>query len=385
MTTTKQAEFQRWNDWTDPDFFAEERQTEQRFLPLFIRQLIPARLQKTKLTLTGWMLIIVALGIGSAAYNTASNILFMTLSLMLSSLVLSGILSFINFRKLEWNLIAPKHLQVGEVGVAELELINKKSVFPTMSICFRVGLSEQTKESNLYMSRALPAGESSRLEWTFQPERRGACQIRLHGVGSKFPFGFLDKSFGSTQEQLVLVWPAPVDYHFSPTAAGRRYLSGTSRRAAGAGSDLLNIREYVQGDPPRLIHWKASARLNKLMIRQLAQEGESGFHIKLDPDHRSWSGLQFEHLCSAVCSLADDLFHLGRLESVAIIGEDRMLIRSMRDLHSFFDSLATLSLSATENISREENSVQNQVTFRPLGESGVGIYVDEIQVGQADD
>lgn len=385
MTTNKQAEFKRWNDWTDPDFFAEERQTEQRFLPLFIRQLIPARLQKTKLTITGWMLIIVALGIGSAAYNTASNILFMTLSLMLSSLVLSGILSLINFRKLEWTLIAPKHLQVGEVGAAELELVNNKKVFPTMSICFRVGISEQAKETNLYMSRALPAGESSRLEWTFLPEQRGACRISLHGVGSKFPFGFLDKSFGSTQEQQVLVWPAPVDYQFSPTAAGRRYLSGTSRRASGIGSDLLNIREYVQGDPPRLIHWKATARLNKLMIRQLAQEGEGGFHLKLDPDRHSWSGPQFEHLCSTVCSLADDLFHLGRLDSVVIVGEARMLIRSIRDLHNFFDLLATLSPVSTEKVGREENSLQNQVTFRPLGESGVGIYVDEAQVGQADD
>lgn len=385
MTATKQAEFQRWNDWTDPDFFAEERQTEQRFLPLFIRQLIPARLQKTKLTMTGWMLIIVALGIGSAAYNTASNILFMTLSLMLSSLVLSGILSFINFRKLEWTLIAPKHLQVGEVGAAELKLTNKKSVFPTMSICFRVGISDHAEQTDLYMTRALPAGQSSCLEWTFQPKQRGACQIRLHGVGSKFPFGFLDKSFGSAQEERVLVWPAPVDYHFSPTAAGRRYLSGISRRASGIGSDLLNIRDYAQGDAPRLIHWKATARLNKLMIRQLAQEGEGGFHIKLDPGRDSWSGLQFEHLCSTVCSLADDLFHLGRLDSVAIAGEERMLIRSMRDLHNFFDSLATLRPSPTNNVSWDETGVQNKVSFRPLGESGVGIYVDEIQVGQADD
>ena len=118
MTTIKQAEFRNWNDWTDPDFFAEGRQSERRFLPLFVRQLLPARIQKTKLTMTGWMLIIVAMGIGTAAYNTASNILFMTLSLMLSSLVLSGILSLINFKKLRWTLKAPKHLQVGEVGVA---------------------------------------------------------------------------------------------------------------------------------------------------------------------------------------------------------------------------------------------------------------------------
>ncbi|PXA04511.1 hypothetical protein DDZ13_04870 [Coraliomargarita sinensis] len=385
MTTSKQAEFRSWNDWTDPDFFEEGRQTERRFIPLFIRQIIPLRFQRTKLTLTGWMLIFVAMGIGSAAYNTASNILFMTLSLMLSSLVLSGILSLINFKKLKWNLKAPAHLQVGEVGAAEIELENLKSVFPSMSICFRVGSSENTKDTSLYMPSALPAGATTRLEWTFKPLRRGPCQINLHGVGSKFPFGFLDKSFGETQEHSVLVWPARVDYHFSPEAKGRRYLSGVSRRASGLGSDLLNIREYVPGDPPRLIHWKATARVNKLMVRQVAQEGEGGFHLVVDPDGNLWSGEQFERLCSVVCSLSDDLFHAGRLDSVCVAGEERTLVRSMRDLHGFFDRLAVLSPMSAPGAGGYENGPKNRITFRPQGEGGIAIYVDDLQVGQADD
>jgi hypothetical protein len=94
------TELRRWHDWTDPDFFMEGRQRERRLVPLFLRQVLPKQHQRTKLTLTGWMLIIVSMGIGSAAYNTASNILFMTLSLLLSSLILSGILSLINFKKL---------------------------------------------------------------------------------------------------------------------------------------------------------------------------------------------------------------------------------------------------------------------------------------------
>lgn len=345
---------------------------------------MPVRLQRTKLTLTGWMLIVVAMGIGSAAYNTASNILFMTLSLMLSSLVLSGILSLINFKKLRWHLKAPEHLQVGEVGVAEIELENKKSVFPSMSLCFRVGGSEQVAATSLYMSSALPAGASTRLEWTFKPQRRGSCQLNLHGVGSKFPFGFIDKSFVETQEYRVLVWPARVDYQFTPDAVGRRYFSGISRRSSGLGSDLLKIRDYVAGDAPRLIHWKATARLNKLMVRQLAQEGEGGFHLVIDPDARLWSGERFEQLCSVVCSLSDDLFYAGRLDSVRVAGEERILVRSMRNLHAFFDRLATLSPVEQATNSRRGDAPENRITFKPLGEGGIAIYVDELQVGQTD-
>ena len=157
MTLNKQAEHRNWHDWTDPDFFAEGRQSERRFLPLFLRQIFPANFQKTKLTTTGWMLIMVSMGIGLAAYNTASNILFMTLSLMLSCLILSGILSLINFKKLNWHLKVPAHLQVGEVGAAEINLENQKKIFPTMSICFRVGHSESKDLKALYMPSSLPA------------------------------------------------------------------------------------------------------------------------------------------------------------------------------------------------------------------------------------
>ena len=121
-----QIEMRHWHDWTDPDFFMEGRQRERRLIPLFLRQIMPKKMQRTKLTLTGWMLIIVAMGIGSAAYNTTSNILFMTLSLLLSSLVLSGILAQVNFRKLSWSLKAPEHLQLVRLGSQRsfLKMIN---------------------------------------------------------------------------------------------------------------------------------------------------------------------------------------------------------------------------------------------------------------------
>ncbi len=380
-----QIEMRRWHDWTDPDFFMEGRQRERRLVPLFLRQILPKQLQKTKLTLTGWMLIIVALGIGSAAYNTSSNILFMTLSLLLSSLVLSGILSLINFQKLNWTLQTPEHLQVGEVGMAEVALQNSKRIFPSMSIVFQVGSSAEMAGRRLYLKHAVSAGESASLEWTFVPERRGRFDVYLHGVESKFPFGFLLKGMGDTVEESVLVWPARVDFIFNPFADGRRFQTGVSKRKAGAGSDLLNLRNYERGDPPRLIHWKATARLNKLMIRQLAQEGESGFHLWLDIYGLEWNATQFETLCSAACALAEDLFHAGRLETVRVGQENPIAVRGLRELHEFFDQLAGLEypLRRTEVTDVQEIERRNLITFKPRGESGVSIYVKGTQAGQA--
>ncbi|MGJ8639053.1 MAG: DUF58 domain-containing protein [Opitutaceae bacterium] len=376
-------ELKGWHDWTNPDFFQNTRGQEQRIIPLFLRQLLPVQFQKTKLTLIGWMLIIVAMGIGSAAYNTASNILFMTLSLLLSSLVLSGILSLVNFRKLKWDLCAPHHLQVGEVGVAEIDVSNEKSIFPTMSICFSVGSSAVDTEERLYLQHALSPGANAQLEWTFVPKQRGVCSVYLSGVTSIFPFGFLEKVMGHEVKESVLVWPEPIDFTFMPTSGGQRFLSGRSKRTAGLGSDLLNLRPYIPGDSPRLIHWKATARTKKLTVRQLAQEGESGYHLVVDTDRNTWDAVNFETLCSLLCSLANDLFHDGRLDSIRVDGQSPMVIQNMRDLHDFFDVLALLErkqVSVTERAYIPKNSV----TFRPCGERSVAIYVDEKKAGQAD-
>jgi uncharacterized protein (DUF58 family) len=378
------AELRNWHDWTDPDFFTTRRQQETRFIPLFLRQILPGHMLQTRLTLTGWCLILVSFGLGVAAYNTASNILFLTLSLLLSSLVLSGILSWINFRKLQWELQAPTHLKVGEVGMAEVDLSNGKTLFPSMAICFQVETEMTDAPERLYMQQALSAGESCKLEWTFVPQNRGCFQLRLSGVQSQFPFGFLQKTIGSNSETSVLVWPARIDYTFQASPGGQRISLGASRKNAGLGNDLLNIRPYERGDPPRLVHWKATARMRRLMIRQLAQEGESGYHLQLDPDADRWNPEQFEVLCSLVCSLADDLFQLGRLESVTIGAASALPVRTIHELHDFFDRLARLE-RLPQTGSSQSSVRSNRLTFRPCGESGIAIYVDENQAGQAND
>jgi len=375
------TELRNWHDWTDPDFFATSRQREIRFVPLFLRQILPSHLLQMRLTLTGWCLIIVSFGLGSAAYNTASNILFLTLSLLLSSLVLSGILSWINFRKLQWELLAPTHLKVGEVGMAEVDLSNAKALFPSMAICFRVDTEMTQISERLYMHQALSAGESCKLEWTFVPQRRGRYRLRLSGVQSQFPFGFLQKTIGSESETSVLVWPARIDYTFQASPGGQRISAGASRKNSGLGNDLLKIRPYERGDAPRLVHWKATARMRRLMIRQLAQEGESGYHLQIDPDVDRWNAKQFEVLCSLACSLAEDLFHLSRLETVMIGDADAMPVRNIHELHDFFDRLACLERQPRAELAPSFVR-SNRLTFRPCGENGVAIYVEANQAGQ---
>jgi uncharacterized protein (DUF58 family) len=43
-------------------------------------------------------------------------------------------------------------------------------------------------------------------------------------------------------------------------------------RRPGSGSELLDLRDYTPGDPPRMIAWKASARRDRLMTKEFESE-----------------------------------------------------------------------------------------------------------------
>ncbi len=51
---------------------------------------------------------------------------------------------------------------------------------------------------------------------------------------------------------------------------------------SGLGSELLELREYVDGDPPKSIAWKVSARRDKLMTRQYESEVPVRLQLFLD-------------------------------------------------------------------------------------------------------
>ena len=335
------------------------------------------------MTLSGWCLIFVSLGLGASAYNTANNILFLALSLLLSSLILSGILSLINFRKLSLDLRAPNNLRVSQIDAAEIDLINEKKIFPSMGLCFLLRFEGTDKEETIYLQTTLNPSESCKVKWTLQPKKRGQFKLRLLGIQSQFPFGFLQKTIGSDLNTTVVIWPARVAYTFPVSNGGHRMKTGATQKQPGQGSDLLNIRPYEYGDAPRFVDWKATARSKRLMIRQLAREGESGYHLYVDSDAARWSDENLEQLCSLVCSLAEDLFHCGRLESVRINDSAQLLVKTLQDLHTFFDQLSLLEPQEKQSnpvLSRQSN----WLTFGPLGQTGVAIYLEGNYAGQAD-
>jgi uncharacterized protein (DUF58 family) len=224
------------------------------------------------------------------------------------------------------------------------------------------------------------------------PQRRGEAVVELGAVGSLFPFGFLKKSIGMALRYPVLVWPAQVEYQWQGATSAPAGSQGRRTARTGTGEDLLALRKYERGDSHRLIHWKASARLGQLMIRQFAAESHDGYVLRLDTPASVWSRPeQFELLCSFAATLAEDLFAGDRLRGVILNGALLQETRRVRDIEFFLDQLARLEPGDEQGAgsrepgtgSKEQGSQKNQITFAPSGARGVIAYVDGQPVASA--
>jgi uncharacterized protein (DUF58 family) len=367
----------------------------------------PQRGQRILPTIPGAVLIALSFGVGTAAYNSSSNILFITLSLLLTCLILSGVLSWLNLRGLRWRLQLAPPLRAGHDTVVALELRNRKRFLPTYGLWFEFSARPiddsitQRPESTLTarsadvraafakadsaeirgriaLSTRLDPGGEGEVDWVLKPAQRGRLRVELVSVGSLFPFGFLRKDMGTDLMADTIVWPAPIEYQRHPVAALRRATGGERLARAGSGGDLLALRRYSAGDSHRLIHWKASARTGTLLVRQFAAESAEGYSMWLRADAGAWTRPeQFELLICFVATIAEDLFRAGRLLSFALDADPPMPVRRVHDLELVLDKLAlarpTPDATTTGNFMIAK---QNVMSFVPDGSRGIAAYVD---------
>ncbi|MDA9764011.1 DUF58 domain-containing protein [bacterium] len=346
------------------------------------RLIIPPKGHRTIPTLSGYVLIFVSLAIGVAAYNTSSNILFITVSFLLSSLILSGVLSSLNFSRLTWRLIEQSPYRVNRKAFVRLEISNAKRFLTTYSLLFDMVAKLSDIKGRLPLAKRLNPERSVSLEWSFIPVNRGLETISIRSIGSQFPFGFLSKMMPADETVEVFVWPERIDYSFNPIGGSEIHFQGQTLKRKGSGEDLIGIREYQLGDPRKQINWKATARRQKLMVREMAEDKQPGYILAVDTSHQAWKREDhLEHLCRYAASLAEDLFTHNQLSATIINGDEPLMIRTMTDLEEFLNALSVVeSVDHSNDVGSHRSNV---ITFEPVYPGGVHAMVGLQKAGQA--
>ena len=238
-----------------------------------------------RLTREGWIYLGGIVLVALAAINTGNNLLFLVLACLIASILMSGILSSLTLAGVELNLQLPEHIFAEQTVRGMVELQNEKQTLPSFSL--RV---EGTKEKNAdaavllatpiyfpYLARSEAVKQSVPLRFA----RRGLYRQEAFRIVTRFPFGFLQKARRLDLASEALVYPSvEATPEFLEVLPGIQGAIETLTK--GRGQDLYALRDYLPTDSARHVHWKASARLGSLMVREFAREDDTSVLLVLD-------------------------------------------------------------------------------------------------------
>ncbi|MFU8873172.1 DUF58 domain-containing protein [Micromonospora sp. SL4-19] len=154
----------------------------------------------------------------------------------------------------------------------------------------------------------LRPGRNTEVRYEVPTHRRGVVPVGPLRVTRRDPLGLvaLARPYGGT----VPVWVHPRIHPLTavPTGAGRS-LEGRTDSVPHGSITFDSLREYVVGDELRRVHWRTSARVGELMVRENVDTSLPRIVVVLDnratahPTRVAGEAESFESACEAAASV----------------------------------------------------------------------------------
>lgn len=256
-----------------------------------------ARVRPTPL---GFFYFAILILISVVAVNTMNNLFYLFLSGMLAIAGVSGIFSRWNLHKLRVEIVPPEEVYARQRTPIRVVLHNLRKHLPAFLIRVQMG------EAQTLLPEILPGkAEAASLPVVFP--RRGFQPLPPLTLSSSFPLGLFTRTVPVPIDEQVLVFP-PIHPIGELDPSGLRRASGEdSLEQAGTGGDFRGIRDYIEGDPVRLIHWKISAKRETPVVKEFHSEAVRSVVLTLEDSPHT----DPERVAEDLASLAVALHHRG--------------------------------------------------------------------------
>lgn len=277
----------------------------------------------------------VLLGIGYLlGYDAVISLALAPIALVLVGLAMVG-------RRPGGNLeraVEPGQLTRGEPATALITSMNRR-VTPTGEVQARDTIGGRPVEITI---PPVPPRRSVTVTYDFVPLRRGELILGPVTLERRDPWGLFVRRAQSSAGMRLLVHPrvVPVDVRLAGSRVGQE--GGNADRDILGSNQFHTLRDYVVGDELRRVHWRSSARVGKLMVKQLVDNPLPRSLVVLDTEIRSYRRPEdFEQAVDAAASVASVIVRAGLPVSVRTTGEDRGVeVLRVEDLPRMLDSLA---------------------------------------------
>jgi uncharacterized protein (DUF58 family) len=172
----------------------------------------------------------------------------------------------------------------------------------------------------------LGPGQKATFRYTLRLDRRGKPRIGPTIVRWRDPlFVFQEEKFLDVENELTVI---PYVHEI-----GRKTLSperlrmpvgSTRSRFRGLGTDFHSIREYFPGDEFKRVNWKASARMNRLLVNDFESERSGDVTVILDAtgEDETEPGRQaMDRAMEAAVSISSNVLRNRHRVGMIIVGE----------------------------------------------------------------
>lgn len=288
-----------------------------------------------RLTRVGTAYVLATAALAIAALNTANNALYIAVSFMLGTLLLSGVASKGGLSQVDAGIAGMDEIWAGRGADGTLRLRNRSRIWNIRDLVITAPQLDRPVYVPLLRRRselAIPAA--------FLFHRRGLVRLSSVDAYTRYPFGFFLKKRRLRISSEVVVFPRvmPED----EARARFRPITGeqTSSNRAGAGTEIHSFREYVRGDSLRHVYWKKSASLGRWVMKQTELEAGRALHVMVDPYRpRGTSDDEFEEMISSAATL---IYHATRrgLDVTLSLPRVTMHARDSRGALALFHALA---------------------------------------------
>lgn len=210
--------------------------------------------------------------------------------------------------------VVPQHLTVGQT--AKVEVVVENGGSPTSVLLMEEQLPYALGGRPRFVVQPMGRGARERLEYSVRPEIRGRHPLGPMQVRLREPFGMVELREELPGAAHLLVTPRITPLTEIRLGGGWFATGDDHPRSFTVGrvADVV-VREYRRGDDLRRVHWRSTARMGELMVRNEEQLWQARATVILDnraTAHRgTGAGSSLEGAVSAAASVAVHLAGLG--------------------------------------------------------------------------
>ncbi|MDH6307574.1 uncharacterized protein (DUF58 family) [Dysgonomonas sp. PFB1-18] len=177
----------------------------------------------------------------------------------------------------------PERLSNGDVNTISIEVSNRYPYKVNIKIIEEVPFQFQKRD--LTFNASLDNDATETFYYDLRPTQRGLYLFGALNIYAAGIFGFVSKRYIFDSHKDVAVYPSFIEMHkYELLAASHRLTDyGIKKiRRIGHATEFDQIKHYTFGDDPRTINYKATARMNQLMVNTYQEEKSQPVYCLID-------------------------------------------------------------------------------------------------------